>query len=453
MPRRALVPVVLWLFLFGLYHLNPTPLSGNDTAPARYAAVSLAKRGDLDLNEFVEPMQGSSGSADGDASGARDGVQHDPARGSPRSDLPYFMQRGLNGRIISRFGAGTPIAAAPFFWVAFSLDDDGKMDRKAAMYLAKTVSATYVALSATLIYSTALSLGATMLSAVCTALVFGLGTSMFSVVSQALWQHGPATFFFCVGLWCLLRARHASVVGSGAAFAAMVVCRPPMAVFALTAFVYVFVRHRRWAPAFSLAALPIALWQGYYNQTYIGSPWLFSQMLRVEGADALPHANYWQASWANGLTGLLVSPSRGLLVYSPVFLFLFWRPRGLWRAQAPVLRGFLVATLVYAIMLARYYGWYGGWTYGYRMLVDAVPVWCLALVPVMSWLRTNQSARTLFGIALAISIAIHAVGAYVYDPYAWDARPDIDFHLERLWHVRDGQLSYWFSHLAWRRLP
>ena len=51
-PSPGLVALLVFVLLTVVYSANCSPLLGNDTRPVRYAAVSLVKRGDHDLNEF-----------------------------------------------------------------------------------------------------------------------------------------------------------------------------------------------------------------------------------------------------------------------------------------------------------------------------------------------------------------------------------------------------------------
>jgi hypothetical protein len=424
--RTWLTCGVLLVGLTAAYHANPTVLLGNDTRPVRFAAVSLLKRGDLDLDEFLPILQ----------------------EGHP--DLPYYLVAARGGHVISRLGIGAPVAAAPVYAVALALNH-GKIRELAAARVGKLASSLYVALTAILLYLIARRLASERIALV-VALCYGLGSAAFSVVSQALWQHGPAEAFLALGVYLLVRDGPWSVPLAGAAFAAVVVCRPPDATFALAATVYVAVtcwrdrRRRLWG--FLLAAAPLAAAQAIYNAVYLGSPLVFAQMVKVVGRDAAPAAAYWSGSFLEGLAGQLVSPSRGLLVYSPIFLLLLWRPITNLRETARPVRYLLGGALLLLVVQARYYGWSGGWTYGYRMLADAVPVLCLALIAPLA--RLARPGRIVFGALLAVSIAVHAVGAVCYD-YRWDMSPNVDWNRGRLWSVRDSQIVYYLGHLQPRR--
>ena len=327
----------------------------------------------------------------------------------------------------------------------------GSIKANTARQLAKLASAMYVALTAFLLVLLARRFGADLAAAIAVALLFGLGTCAFSVVSQALWQHGPTTFFLILGLYLLVRDGPVSVPLAGMAFAAMVTCRPPNLVFALAATAYVAHARRDRLLWFLAAALPIAVLQGLHNAHHLGAPWRFAQMTKVVGRDAaaLP-ADYWDSSIFTGVAGLLVSPSRGLLVFSPFLLLLGWRPVHSFRQHHLALRYLLGGAALLILLVANYYGWYGGWSFGYRMIADAAPVLCLALIPGIAWVRRARIRMIAFGLVAALALSIHTVGAYAYDPYGWDASPDVDRNRERLWSVADSQLVYWFNNLRLR---
>jgi len=420
--------LALFAALVVIYNLDGTVLLGNDATANYFSSVSLVKRGDLALDEYPILRR-----ADG--------------------TLPYFLVEA-RGHVISRLGPGTPVVVAPAFALAVALGG-GKVNERIALYVAKAASSLYVAGAAVLLFLLALRLGSSRRDALLLALLYGLGTCAFGVVSQSLWQHGPSEFFLLLGWWLLQGADRRSAAFSGAfsgvAFAAMVACRPPNAVLALAATGFVAQRHRRELPWFLVAALPIAIALGAWNTYYLGAPWRSPQMVHV--ASEGPRGSYWTENPLVGLAGLLISPSRGLFVYSPFFLFLLWRPRALWRETPALVRWALGGALALALIVSRYYGWYGGWSFGYRMLVDAAPILVLALAPTLRWLSTRPLARALFVAAALSSLAIQTVGAYCYSPLDWDGRPDVDTHRERLWSVHDSQLVYWLRHASLRAPP
>lgn len=416
----AACAVGLALAALGAYLARPAQFLGNDTRPAVYTAVSLAKRGDFGLDEFAPQLKGD------------------------RPHWPYFATPTRDGGAVSRLGMGGPLVALPVFapvlWI------EGKISESRALVLGRLVGALCVAGAAMLLFLTARRLGYTRPHSLLATLLYAFGTTAFSVASQALWQHGPAQLFLSLGMYCLSGTRRRSAMGAGAAFAAAVLCRPPDAVFALAAAAHAGVAWRRdriRLLAFFTGASPLALAQALYNQHYFGAPWRFAQTSIVEGQDALPDASYWANDMFAGIAGLLFSPSRGILVYTPAFLFLAWHLVRSWRTHPPFLRFQLGAVVALVLVLANYYGWYGGYCFGYRMLADAAPALCLLAAPLPA--RLGKPGRLLYLGLVVLSIGIHTAGAYNYSPADWDAHPDLDRHRQRLWSITDSQLVHVFS--------
>ena len=156
------------------------------------------------------------------------------------------------------------------------------------------------------------------------AIAFALGSCAWPVSSQALWQHPAATFCLSLGAWFLVRSetRRGAAAWCGAAFGMAVLCRPTTAVVVLCAGVYLLLVDRRRCAAYVLGGLPFAAALAAYHSFYFGNPLVFGQTA-VAGSVALwktGSAEIWQSSWLESLPGLLISPARGLLWFSPVLI-------------------------------------------------------------------------------------------------------------------------------------
>jgi hypothetical protein len=143
----------------------------------------------------------------------------------------------------------------------------------------------------------------------------------------------------------------------------------------------------------------------------------------------------------DGAFGLLLSPSRGLLIFSPVVLVAAGgvaaaAREGLRRAGLWCLAAAAAQFAVYSV----YAVWWGGHTYGPRYMLDILPL----LVPLAAAALASAHSRVWHAAALAAlgwSVAVAATGAFVYPNDRWNTDPaDVDTHHERLWSVSDAQI-------------
>jgi len=162
----------------------------------------------------------------------------------------------------------------------------------------------------------------------------------------------------------------------------------------------------------------------------------------------------WQTPLWLGAAGLLASPSRGLLIYSPFLAAAFagavaaWRdPR--WRA----LRFLTVAVPLLWLPGFLWFDWWGGFAYGYRPILDSVPLLALLYLPVLAPILERRAWRAVFVAALAWSVFVQALGAFAYSPAGWNAKLgdqaasiDLPAYRSRLWSFSDWQIGYLITH-------
>jgi len=303
-----------------LYLANGVTKYTGDTLPARYLPLSILREGNFDLNEF----------------------QFLYAQG-----LPYYLHH-LNSQYVSSYPVGPAIAALPFYLVT-ALGTVPPTDRLIGD-LEKLAAASMVAISASMLYL-ALRRIARGQVALTLTVIYGLGTSSFSVSSQALWQHGPSQLALATGLYSLIRGHEEpgwiGLTGFSLAFA--VICRPTDLLLVLPLGVYVLHYHRPQIGLFLLGMLPPGLFHLWYNYTYFNNP--FFQ----------PYGGaFWSTPLIEGLSGILLSPGRGLFIYSPILLGSFLGMALAWRRRGdPLLRALSLGILPTLLLYGKWISWWG----------------------------------------------------------------------------------------------
>jgi hypothetical protein len=430
--RRPWLPwaiVVVGSFL--LFNANFRELGGGDTIPATFLPASLLRDGDLILDEFGPILD-----------------KRPPDGGvTLRQQLNWSAAvRPVDGHLRSSYPVGAAFLAVPVYAapVAFgSLRDlaDFRVAGKLAASLITALSAGFVYL--TLRRFTTLGIAAFLAAA------YALGTAVWTIASQALWQHGPALLCLSLATWAALRLserdRLIEAVLISVALAMAVVCRPQNAIGALAIGLFALVqRPRRW-PALLAPALCIMTWQIAYNLQVFGRltggyPDIYrSPAMAWRGLDP---SSTLTLPLAEGLTGLLFSGGMGLFLYSPVLavglVSLAVLAAGREFPLARYLAFWVVGSLVY-------YGknrvWWGGTGYGPRYLTELALPLVLALGMVWPRLTTNPTLRIATVVLASYGIAVQALGAFTWE-CGWHTTPDwLDFHIDRVWDYRDTEIE------------
>ena len=204
--------------------------------------------------------------------------------------------------------------------------------------------------------------------------------------------------------------------------------------------VWVALRHRRELGWYLGGAAVIGLPWLWVNHANWGS-WLtpYYQAGRVGG-----NAQFWQA-----LAGNMVSPARGLLVFSPVLalaapgVLVKLRRRSFDSLDAVLVLG----VVAHWITISLFPHWWGGDSFGPRLFTDVVPVLVVLCMPVLEWLGT-VSRRTLRVTAAMVacvtatllSLFVNGQMAVFASSHCWNNVPtDVDADTSKLWNWGDPQ--------------
>jgi len=117
-----------------------------------------------------------------------------------------------------------------------------------------------------------------------------------------------------------------------------------------------------------------------------------------------------------GLTGLLVSPGKGLLWYAPPLLLAAFGLRALERRRPEVVALVLAMSAAPLLVTAAYYQWHGGGAWGPRLLVPLLPLWLLPAGEVLAR-AARGSLRARLGAALALAAGALVVALALFVPF------------------------------------
>jgi len=429
-PGDKVIAIAIFLGVL-LVHVSSRNITSTDSIWSIHTAMSIIQEGNTDLDEYQALIAGT-----------------------PNHD---YAIENRNGHLYTPYPIGASLAAVPFVWVIDRLSAFASPVRFAD-YLQHArpeetelfIASLIVALTTVVIYGMA-RLFLDQRRALVLVVVFAFCTSAWSTASRALWQHGPSMLMLALALYLILLAKERPFLSQFVAvpLALAYVTRPTNSLSVLVLTIYVFMYYRRYFVRYLLWALLIAVPFIAFNlsiyHTLLSDYYRSYQDFAVSGA-------FFEA-----FAGLLVSPSRGLLLYSPVFLFALW---GVWlnlrRGGFYRLDLFLCAiVLLHMAILAIWPLWWGGWSYGPRMLTDLLPYLMYWLIPVVAVLfgfdhshyqmpslpASKTPGLKLAFIALAgFSFVVHFRGANIQETFDWNRYPaNVDAYPQRLWDWRDIQ--------------
>lgn len=433
-PRMSLW-IVRGALLVLLSFANLNLIWSPDVLPNTLFAWTLVRSGDLDYDEFASTslQDERPDRIDRNAYFFRDcgeplpsSVQLFIRTTSPRSaGGPPPPRPG--GHVCSIFPPGVAILALPIL-VPAVLAGVSPSDATAILLLGHLVAAVLEAIVALLLWAVFRRFVSARWS-VALVLLYLLATSVRTVASQALWQHAGVHLGIALALWLVLDERP---VSARRAFLAGLAIGVGTAARQTTALVLAGVVSRRTfmrtVAGFGIGIIPLLVYNAF----------AFGDALE-QGYGSKP----FDTPVLTGLYGLLLSPSRGLFVYAPYYLFAVAALVYAWRARGPVaarLRPFGFVALATLLLYATYTEWWGGRVFGARFLDDLAPI----LFAALAWgigrgLLDRPLWHRLFWIAAGWSILLFNAAALVYDQ-RWDTDPvNVNFHPEKLFDWSDPQ--------------
>ncbi len=436
MARWIIRGVLLVLLSFANLNLIWSP----DVLPNTLFAWTIVRSGNVDYDEFAS----SSGAPErpdridrnayffrgcGPVTSDRTYTTSPRSEGGPPPPLP-------GGHVCSIFPPGVALLALPVL-VPAVLAGVPPSDVTALLLLGHLVAAILEAMAALLLWSVVRRFVSARWS-LALVLLYLLATSVRTVGSQALWQHSGVHLAIATALWLVLVERPVGrwrELLAGLALGLGTVARQT------TAIVVPGIARRRAAlhtiAGFGIGIIPLLV----YNAIAFDNPF-------EQGYGSKP----FDTPIPQGLYGLLLSPSRGALVYTPYLAFavaalvLAWRRTG---EVARRLRGLGVVAAATLALYATYTEWWGGRVFGARFLDDLAPILFAALAwGIGQGLLAQRWARWTFWISAGWSLLLFNAAALVYDQ-RWDTEPvNVNFSPGRLMDWSDPQ---WLAVL--RALP
>lgn len=278
-------------------------------------------------------------------------------------------------------------------------------------------------------------------------LIYLFGTINFALVSQALWQHGTLQLFVILSLYFLYKSfesgKNLDTFFATVFMGLAILSRPTAALFVPFLFL-IFLGKQGFNKNlflriiwFTLGFLPAILLFYWYNQTFyldISNQGYSNQLF-----------SEWLSKFPEGFLGLWLSTNKGILIYSPVFIFSLV---GMYLAFKKKISSvsfeyiiFACIAIAHTLVMGKWKHWYGGWSFGYRMAADIIPFLVILLIPYLTS-EIYSKTRKLFKFAIIFSVLVQIYGMIFFDGI-WHSAYDKGFqNTGWLWSVRDSELAF-----------
>jgi hypothetical protein len=384
-----------------------------DVLPNALFAWTVIDENDVDYDEFTAPAGGTTGKLDREAYFFRAcGVSTATAPPAAKRSQGGPPAPGPNDQVCSVFPPGMGILALPFF-APFVFARWNPLDLGLLVHGGHVVAA-IVEILATLVLWSVLRRFATPRWSLALVLLYFLATSVRTVASQALWQHSGVHLAVASALWLVLREEAVPLFReftAGVVLGLGGVVRQTTALAALGLHGFRPTRVIAMIAGVAIGIAPLLA----YNDLAFGSP-------LEQGYGTKP----FETPIHTGLYGLLLSPSRGLFIYTPYVIFAFLALFRAWRWPGDVagrFRGLLLVWIAALVLYATYSEWWGGRVFGPRFLDDLAPV----LFAAIAWgtsvgMLGSRLARVVFALMAAWSFVLFQAAAFLYDK-GWDTLP------------------------------
>lgn len=306
---------------------------------------------------------------------------------------PNLGMVGVDGQVYSSWYPLLSVLAVPFVAVGHGLGRaTGVSGHFAAGLAALVLVALLSAAAAALVHPLALRMGAGRRGAVTATLAYAFGTISL-VYTRSFFAEPLLALLVSLGLLGVFRAGRLGLGVATAAAGLAFLAKPTGIVLAPVLSAYLLARRR--APARAVlpllgAGAGVAVY-GVYNLARFGHPLVFGPPWGWFSLGTVPES----------IVGMLVSPWRGLVWYSPVAVLGFVALR---RAPAERRPEALAAVGVFAALLglhSLWTAWDAGWSWGPRFLLPALPG--LIALAGTGGIRMRRAMAALAVAGLAVS--------------------------------------------------
>ena len=416
LSRNVAISLSLAAVSFVVYLSNFKTIAAEDTVPASLLPIVLLTEGRIYFDSYEK---------------------HYKDTGNP---VYFFVHtnRGLVSSYPLATGLlATPIYAIPVLWWKVTHSPTIEEWIRFAGIMEKAAAAAIASISIIVFFYICCALNCREVTAFWLSAAFAFGSEVWSTSSQGLWMHGPGILFMLLSTLLALRqaqapsSKLALLLGLSCGIAIAVRLNNVLFVGPILCWILCEQPRRFLLTLLSTSVVVIALLA--YNKACYGN---------FTGTYGMS----FETPFLTGLEGVLFSPARGLAIYFPLTLFAIL---GLAKVtRGPVTRrsiylAFVVFISAGIVSVSKWGMWWGGHSYGPRLLAEIQPFLLLASIPVCKTIFEQPGSKlgaVGFFMLFTWSCGTQALGAYV--PTDWNSSPrSVDLAPGRLWDWGDNPIT------------
>ncbi len=395
------IPLLIFVFFFSLYLLDSSYQGSTDTIPAQNLPISILKHKSLTFNHKKEIL----------------------------NDKHTWYTR-KNENILSSYSPMPGLLNTPTFLVAEIFKVKIEKRKK---FLSNITTCILAAFSVVFFYLTILNFSYPFKINMLLTGIHGLCTSVWSVASTSLWEHTASLFFLTLGLRFLFHKSKFSFL-SGLFFGLAVCSRFNVIIFILPISIYyLLTASKRNKIYFILVSLFTVFLLLGYHYIYFNSPFAFLDT-SSRNVDA------FSGDFLKGLLGLLITPSRGLLFFTPFLIFIPFYSKTLFSNKFKIINScILLSLIIYFAMMSKWKYWWGGYSYSYRIILDCIPFLLILFSQIILQIIANKKTKIILISMLCIAFYFQVIGSLMI-PCQLGEDNLRNFYEENMWSLKRSQV-------------
>lgn len=343
--------------------------------------------------------------------------------------------QGKDGKYYSFYGIGQSILFIPLYLTGkgVSLALPGLEKDYINEFAASFINAVFTALTCILLFVFGLTIGYSKKTSFLVSLIYGFATIAI-VYAKDSYEHPLEAFFILLAVFCtylyVKKKNLKWLVISAVSMGFEIITRLPPIFLVPLIFGYVIL-HKSNFPStgklkkdllvFGISILPFIIFILWYNYFRFGSIFETGYQ-RVWGQDFT--AIFFTNPVLNGIYGLMFSPGKGLLFYTPVLILSLASWKFFHKKDKFLSLLFISIILFYILFYAKTWKGYEGWSWGPRYVFPVIPFIILPLGALMEseYFKTKKYIKPITTALILLSFIIQIPAVLVnYQRYLYVA--------------------------------